>query len=163
MSKILFILFVNVLLPMTRTARCAYGCSCYDDSTCDYYCTNNMCENLKSLGQKCSGYYIHPRECGPASYCDTNSDYTCQSRKSYGEYCTYGYSCASDNCDYTANICQSKRVNLLYVIVIPSVTVFVIVLIIVISVAICRRRVRRLTLDQAHYVFLLPGTSRSSV
>ncbi|UJR19684.1 hypothetical protein I4U23_022818 [Adineta vaga] len=161
MMKIFFIVFISVLLPMMTDARCSYGCYCIDDSSCDYYCESNMCQNETPLWQKCSGYYSHPRQCGIVSYCDPDSGYTCQLQKNYGESCTYDYSCLSGNCDYKTKTCQSKPFNLLYPIIIPSIAVFFIIIIILISVTVCRQRMRASALYRAPYVILPSGAPYS--
>ncbi|CAF0857868.1 unnamed protein product [Adineta ricciae] len=161
MMKIFFAVFITILLPMMSDARCSYGCSCSDDSPCENYCENNICQNAIPLGQKCSSYYFHPRQCGIVSYCDPDSDYTCQLQKNYGASCTYDYSCLSGNCDYASKTCQSKSFNFLYPIVIPAVAVFFIIIIIIISVSIRRQRMRALALYRAPYVVLPAGTPYS--
>ncbi|CAF3382638.1 unnamed protein product [Rotaria sp. Silwood2] len=163
MMKIFFIFFAAVFLPIC-TSRCQFGCTCYDDSICEYYCYNYQCHQEIPLWQKCSGYYIHPRECGSVSYCDPNSNYTCQIQKSNGERCQYSYSCLSDYCDYNTKRCQFKNTatNWLLPVVMPSVIVFTLLMIffILIVVRIQRRRAA-LAYYQCPYVVLPPNTSYS--
>ncbi|UJR34225.1 hypothetical protein I4U23_021630 [Adineta vaga] len=148
---------------MIGNARCTYGCACSDDSSCEYYCDNGMCQNQVPLWQKCSSYYIHPRQCGSVSYCDPDSSFTCQLKKNYGERCTYSYTCLSDNCDYSSNTCQSKYtpVNLLYPVIIPCAFIFFVVIITIIIVATRRQRMRAFAYNRSPYVVLPAGTPYS--
>ncbi|CAF3356418.1 unnamed protein product [Rotaria socialis] len=158
--KIFFILFIAIILPICAVSRCQFGCTCYDDSNCEYYCNQSICQQAIPLWRKCSGYYIHPRECGLVSYCDPNSGFTCQLQKNYGELCTYSYSCLSEYCDYKTNTCQSKykSSDWLVPIVLPSILVFVMLLITCITVMACRQRRRTLAYCQNPYIILPPDT-----
>ena len=163
MVKPLFITFVLLLLSMMSDARCISGCYCTDDSSCNYYCQNNVCQTSISIGERCSGYYVHPRECGSIAFCDPNSGWTCQYQKSFDTPCTYDYSCLSGNCDYKTKTCQLKSspVNVLYPIVIPSVIVFFIVIIIIVSVSVRQQRMRALALYRNPRVVIPVGVSYS--
>ncbi|CAM4860975.1 unnamed protein product [Rotaria socialis] len=126
--KIFFILFIAIILPICAVSRCQFGCTCYDDSNCEYYCNQSICQQAIPLWRKCSGYYIHPRECGLVSYCDPNSGFTCQLQKNYGE------------------------------LLLPSILVFVMLLITCITVMACRQRRRTLAYCQNPYIILPPDT-----
>ena len=164
MMKMFFVFFAIVLLPINTRALCPYGCSCYDDSPCKYYCENYMCQQATPLWKKCSSYYIHPRQCGDVSYCDPNSNYTCQLQKNYGERCTYSFSCLSGNCDYRTNTCQLKYspADWLYPAVLPSVIVFILFVLLVALIVARRRRLRALGYYRRPYVVLPSGGSPCS-
>ncbi|CAF0826938.1 unnamed protein product [Rotaria sordida] len=162
MMKVFFIFFAAIFLPIC-TSRCEYGCTCYNDDTCEYYCSNHICQNQIPLWKKCSGYYTHPRECGTVSYCDPYSNYTCQLQKNYGERCTLSYSCLSGYCNYRTNTCQSKDTpsDWLIPIVLPSVLVVSLIMIFFILIIARRQRRRRLAYYQSPYVVLPPDTCYS--
>ena len=162
MRKLFHILVVVVLLPICAS-RCAYDCPCYDDSDCSYYCRNSECQQSIPLWEKCSGYYIHPRECGLVSYCDPNSNYTCQLQKSNGDRCKYSYSCLSGYCDRTTDTCQFKYSSLDWSIriLLPSVLFFVILSVFLVAIIVCRRRRRTLAYYRSPYVVLPAGTPYS--
>lgn len=163
--KIFFTLLIAVLLPIGTKSQCQYGCTCYDDSNCAYYCdlNQNTCQRALFPGSRCSGYYIHPRECGDGFYCDSNSGLTCQSQKRNGETCMYSYSCLSGNCDYKTNTCQSNHIspNWLIPILSLSILVFVILFIIFVAIAARRQRWQRLQYYRNPYVVLPSGSTYS--
>jgi len=157
--KMLFVFFAIVLMPIGSQALCPYGCSCNDDSDCEYYCDKRMCQLSIPLWSKCSSYYIHPRQCGSVSYCDPNSNYTCQLQKNYGESCTYSFSCLSENCDYRTNTCQlkSSATDWIYPIVLPSVFVSILFILVFVTIIVRRQRQRALGYYRSPYVVLPSG------
>ncbi|CAF1172091.1 unnamed protein product [Rotaria sp. Silwood1] len=160
--KVFFIFFATVFLPIC-TSRCSYGCTCYDDSVCEYYCDHNICQHEIPLWKKCSGYYIHPRECGSVSYCDSKSNNTCQLQKNYGERCEYSYSCLSGYCDHRTDTCQSEYSpsNWVFPIVLPTVIVFTLLMIFFILIVSRRQRRRTLACYQSPYIVLPPDACYS--
>jgi hypothetical protein len=161
----LLTLFACVLLPIYTSALSATGNTCYDDSACAYFCSSNECQDALPLWAKCSGNFIHPRECGSSRYCDTMSLYTCQWLKNTGDYCTYSYSCLSGYCDYRTSTCQAKNsndFNWITPILVPSVIVFVIFITLVSVIIACRRRQRALACYQNPYVVLPSGNPHYS-
>lgn len=86
---------------------CESECPCSNDDPCKYYCENRKCQPQIRYDERCSGYHIHPRECG-YYYCDPDSHNTCQSTKSSGVLCNTSWSCSSDYCDSTLKTCQHK-------------------------------------------------------
>ena len=146
--KLVFSVLLIVVLSTVVTGRCQYGCSCFSDNDCDYYCNLGMCQNVIPYNGRCSGYYIHPRECGSSSYCDLNSGSTCQFKKSDGQYCSNSYSCISGYCDYIRNVCGTDSSFYYYPWVTPVIvssvliSVFIILLIVLVRVRHQRRFAR---------------------
>jgi hypothetical protein len=163
MMKMLSVLLVAVLLPLVADARCTYGCYCVNDDACDYYCENNMCQSQTSLWAKCSSYYIHPRQCGTVSYCDPNSNNTCQLKKNYGQRCTYSYTCLSDYCNPRTSVCETSSLSLGWIIpaVFTSTFVFIVLLVVIIAVVNRQRRLRSLAFYQSPYLVLPSATPYS--
>ncbi len=140
--KTLIVLFTIATLIIYTAARCSYGCTCFNDDACTYYCDGSQCQSDIPLWSRCSGYRIHPRECGLVSYCEPSS-MTCQLQKNNNQWCLYDYSCLSDYCDPRTNTCRYKSSfnAWQYYILIPSLFVTIIfVLFLFIAV---RRRQRR--------------------
>ncbi|CAF0984235.1 unnamed protein product [Didymodactylos carnosus] len=82
--------------------------SCYNDTSCAYYCDNinKICQLQIPLGQKCSGYHIHQRECGNTAWCDSQQNYTCQPLKSGGKRCISNHECVTKVCNMLEGKCK---------------------------------------------------------
>jgi len=159
--KRLFILLTVIWLATYAGALCPSGCACFDDSVCSYYCYNSQCQYYKLIGNLCSGYYVHPRECGSSAYCEP-STWTCQRQKSNGAYCTYDYSCLSGYCDYTRRACGYKyTIQWQVTILVPVLIVFVVFTLIIVLVIARRRRQRAFMYYQNRSVVLPPATPYS--
>lgn len=158
--KTLFILFGIILLPLYAASRCSFGCSCINDDSCDYYCRNFTCQESIPLWRNCSGYYVHPRECGIISYCDPQSGFTCQLQKNYGEQCTYSYSCLSDYCDSRTWTCEYKYDTSPWIVPIflPSLVGLIIFVTFVLVIIRYRARRRALAYYQTPYVVMPSST-----
>lgn len=148
MTKLLFLLLTVVCLPTASASGCGYGCYCIDDGACAYYCQNNMCQNQLPYGSQCTGYYVHPHECGSLYYCDSTSyPYYCKSLKSEGDYCTTSYSCLSNYCDSSTSTCRYYSSYFIYTVPIAITCVVSTVIFVLVVVLIVRlRRQRRLAL-----------------
>ncbi len=110
MMKRLFIFLVvlaMIFIPLNCITLCEKDCPCADDNPCKYYCENRKCQPEIRYESRCSGYHVHPRECG-YNYCDPDSGRTCQFKKSTGVMCNTSWSCSSDYCDLTLKTCQYK-------------------------------------------------------
>lgn len=144
MSKnVYFLTCLLVLLPIDVISLCPSGCYCNFDSTCSYYCEFNQCQPQIANGDRCSGHYVHPNECGSISYCDSTT-FTCRYQKSTGSYCSYSYECSSGYCDFYSNTCDYSyfHVNILSWLI-PTIVggaVFIIIIIIIAVVVQARRR-----------------------
>jgi hypothetical protein len=163
MIKILFFVFAVALLSSSTYSLCPSGCSCSDDSNCEYYCSGGLCQPQIYQGNPCSGYYIHPRECGSGSYCDPTYR-TCQWKKSYNEWCTDDYWCSTGYCSPRTNTCQSKTssfdwTNTYLIIGISGGSTLLLVLVIIIIVR--KQRSRAFAYYQNPYVVLPPNTPYS--
>ena len=141
-------------------ALCPYGCSCRDDSPCQYYCSQYVCQQAIPYQGKCSGFNIHPQECGFSSFCDPKSQFTCQFKKTYGEDCVYSYSCLSNYCDYRTNTCQSKDTsNFAWMTsyLIPGVVFIAVIMMIIALLVRHRQRQRARAYCNYPYVVLPPN------
>ncbi|CAF0766088.1 unnamed protein product [Adineta steineri] len=163
MMKMFLVFLTIALLPVATYARCTYGCSCTNDSPCEYYCENYQCQLPTPLYQKCSPYYTHPRQCGTSRFCDFDSSYTCQPKKTNGERCTYDYACISGNCDSGSRTCQTNYspINTMLPILLPTVVVFMLLFIVTLSIIARRRRMRALAYYRSPYIVLPSGTPYS--
>lgn len=154
--KTLLILFTVLALVISTAARCSYGCYCSSDDTCDYYCSLSMCQRQISLGSTCSGYYVHPRECGSIYYCDPYT-YTCQFQKNYGEYCTYSYTCLSGYCSPSSNTCEIRfSFSWQLYILVPILAFVIFCVFIIVFIIVCTRQ-RRASVPYANRCVIVPA------
>ncbi|CAF0898374.1 unnamed protein product [Didymodactylos carnosus] len=130
---------------------CTYGCTCYSDSTCTYYCNNNMCQYSIPWGNKCSGHYLHPNECGTGAYCDS-STYTCRYLKSTGGYCSLDWECYSNYCDYSSMTCEYRSTTHWSLVITLPVVFTCLTLFLIIVIVVVRTRRRQLFAHQAFAV-----------
>lgn len=143
--KLLFVLVTIVSLPTNSLARCGYGCYCYNDDACEYFCMNGICQNQLPYGGQCTGYYTHPRECGSLYYCDQSSyPWTCRSLKYEGSYCTADYQCLSTYCDFSSYTCRPNfsRFTWMTPVIVSGVVssiIFIIVLLLIVRIRQRRR------------------------
>jgi hypothetical protein len=160
-TRAMLLTFLTVISLVTCIgALCPYGCPCRDDSTCQYYCSQRVCQQVIPYQGKCSGFNIHPQECGFSSFCDPKSDFTCQLKKIYGEDCFYSYSCLSNYCDYRTNTCQSKDMsNFAWMTsyLLPSVVFFGVLMVIIALLVRHRQRQRARAYFTNPYVILPPN------
>lgn len=157
--KSLLIVFTIISLAVYTAALCPVGCTCSDDSSCQYYCNTGLCQSQIPPWGRCSGHYIHPRECGSVSYCDP-STLTCQLQIGNGQWCTYDFSCLSGYCDYSTRTCRNKYINadwqLFILVPILIVVIFLTLLFVVIIIVRNRQRQRAFTHCPNQYVVLPP-------
>lgn len=157
------ILFSAACFVFNAVAYCPVGpgCTCYWDTDCAYYCQSSQCRPSIPYGGRCSGNAVHPNECGSGYYCDPASSYTCQFKKSTGQYCSYSYSCYTGYCDYSTSTCRSGP--LIYtgwvVPVIGSAVAFTVIFI-VILVIIRVRRQRRMALGFYQTPCMVPASNQ---
>ncbi len=93
-----FILLLLSLATATAHRSCVFNCTCTDDSSCKFYCSNGRCQYSIPLFEPCSGYQIHPRECGKFQWCNSSTK-QCERKKSSNHFCQYDYECLSDHCN----------------------------------------------------------------
>jgi hypothetical protein len=149
--------FVLLLLPLITTARssCEYNCPCSDDSICAFYCDNGRCQYSIPIYQNCSGYPIHPRECGPHRWCNRLTK-----RCEYGtaDYfgCQYNYECLSGSCG-EKGWCVPNKVHASTVV--PSVIAGVLFLTLIIVIIIYQKRIAALKKHSIHATIINPAAS----
>jgi hypothetical protein len=133
-----------LLLPLTTTARnlCVYNCTCSDDSSCEFYCSNGQCQYSIPLFQQCSGYQIHPRECGTFQWCNPLTK-QCERAKSVYYNCQYNYECISGYCSVKTGDCR-QRPDPPIGTIIPSVIAGTLFLVIIIIIIIYQKRIATL-------------------
>lgn len=161
--KTFSVLLVALVSAIAVDGRCFYGCYCVNDDPCEYYCDRNICQSQTNLWAKCAGQFIHPRQCGSVSYCDSTSNYTCQLQKNYGERCVYSYSCLSGYCDSGSRTCQSAPISFAWILPVAfsSTFVFILVLVVVIIAVNRQRRLRALAFYRSPYLVLPASTPLS--
>jgi len=158
MVKIFLVVFtLVVLLSSTYSSRCTYGCACSTDDICEYYCENGVCQNSRAPGYTCSGYFIHPRECGTNYYCNPNS-LTCQFKKSTGQWCTDDYWCSTGYCEQNTNTCSTPNSPFDWIgpALIVGITSFITLTLVFVIILIRRQRRRALQYCENPYVVLPP-------